>query len=263
MKFNLLTVLREDVGVNRFGHKLWLCQCDCGATTLTEATMVRNGETKSCGCQKAKGNQRTHGLTRSKVYAAWKNMRNRCESPKNIQWHDYGGRGIVVDDRWLVFENFYADMGDPPHGFSLDRIDNDGNYTKENCRWADKSTQRRNQRGGVIWLTIKGERMILTDAVKKYGVVPFQTANVRIWQGWDPVKAVLTPYTRNFKHVQGCGKRYEWNGKSLTVAEWEKETGIPRLTIMKRIQAGIPLEQALTVKGFLGYRRDLRKTVTP
>jgi hypothetical protein len=269
VKYNMLTVENEDIGVSWRNKKLWLCRCDCGTPMIGVANEIRSGHTKSCGCQRnvghpTHGHRARNGLT-SKVYSAWCNLRNRCDSVNNPQYSGYGGRGITYDPRWKKFANFFEDMGEPPNrSYSIDRIDNDGPYTKANCRWADKSVQRRNKRpeskgGRLVWCEINGERLILTDAVKKYGVVPYHTAVSRLFYGWTPKDAVLTPYTRGFAHTPNAGKRYELNGKNQTLGEWSKETGIGRVTMLKRIQAGIPLEQALTVKGFLGYRRDKRK----
>ena len=269
MKYHMLTVENESAGVNRFNQQLWLCRCDCGATTLAVASAIRTGQTKSCGCLKVSGNRRTHGQSvggirknRSKVYSTWLNMKTRCDKPNNHAWADYGGRGITYDPRWKSFEAFYEDMGDPPDtSFSIDRIDNNGPYTKENCRWASKSEQRRNKRpeslgGRLVWCEINGERLILRDAVKKYGVVPYQTAVCRIHYGWPPERAVLTPYTRGFAHTPDAGVRYEFNGENLTLTEWSKKTGIGRVTMLKRIQRGVPLELVFTTQGYLRHAHD-------
>jgi hypothetical protein len=87
-----------------------------------------------------------HGMSRSRVYWCWKNMKARCFYPRHRAHSWYGSRGITVCERWLSFENFYADMGDPPPGLSLDRINNNGNYEPDNCRWATVAQQLANRR---------------------------------------------------------------------------------------------------------------------
>src|SRR5688572_15323010 len=94
----------------------------------------------------ARKNFTKHGLTETRVYNAWKNMRARCSYRGNPQWKDWGGRGIKVCDRWSKFENFLTDMGEPPPGLSLDRINNDGDYEPSNCRWATRKQQSVNSR---------------------------------------------------------------------------------------------------------------------
>jgi hypothetical protein len=126
----------------------WKCKCDCGNTTIVRYGNLGKG-TKSCGCLKAELNKQrgiTHGQYGNTTYGSWKAMKERCLRKKAINYAEYGGRGIKVCTKWKKFENFFADMGHRPEGTTLDRIDPNGNYEKENVRWATIKQQRRNRR---------------------------------------------------------------------------------------------------------------------
>ena len=135
----------------------------------------------------------THGMYRTPEYRAWKNMKHRCFNPNNKQYLDYGGRGISVCDRWLDFENFLADMGSRPTSkHSLDRIDNDADYSAENCRWATKAEQGNNRRDNKPLITIGKETYTIVQWENKMGYGARVIKN-RLKRGWSEYKAVMTP----------------------------------------------------------------------
>lgn len=131
----------------------WLCLCNCGVEKLIEGSSLRSGRTESCGCLHVEVSaeaSRTHGLRKTPTYFAWVNMRNRCERSTNEHYDRYGGRGIVVCERWKKFENFLADMGLKPAGLTLDRVNNDGNYEPGNVQWASRSEQAQNRSSSSV-----------------------------------------------------------------------------------------------------------------
>lgn len=136
----------QQIKIDGRSGAFFLCDCDCGGTTIAYSGHLRAGQRISCGC--VRGANRTHGMSHSPEYRAWDNARSRCYSPNNRKYPDYGGRGITMCDEWRrSFQSFIDDMGRRPSGkHSLDRINNDGPYSKDNCRWATGSEQNRNRR---------------------------------------------------------------------------------------------------------------------
>lgn len=191
-KFQRLTVIKFDG--HRGVKRMWLCRCDCGELTRVETGYLKR--TISCGCYARKRaseatseRNRTHGMTGTKVYSVWFDMKRRCQNKNNKRYDCYGSRGIKVCRRWNKFENFFKDMGYPPKGKTLDRINNDGDYSPENCRWADKFQQANNRRNNRI-LIVKGERLTMKQASKKYDVNYHVLRDRLNKHGWEDERAV-------------------------------------------------------------------------
>lgn len=175
-----------------------LCMCSCGNEKVIVLNSLRAGKVKSCGCfSKEKARERTrerntvHGMAGTKIYGIWKNMKSRCNNPRFPKYKDYGARGIRVSERWMSFDNFYADMGDPPDGMMLDRKDNDGDYSFDNCRWATASEQQSNKRNNRL-IAFEGETKTLTQWANERDM-SVQTLSARLNQrGWSIKRALTT-----------------------------------------------------------------------
>jgi hypothetical protein len=138
--------------IEKFDHQIdkrvyYLCRCVCGRDSVRTVKTIVSGVSKSCGCMNIK-NHTTHGMSNSRTYNIWQNMKNRCCNPKSTQYKWYGHRGISVCDRWKQsFISFLSDMGVcPSKAHSIDRINNDGNYEPGNCRWSTHKEQCNNRR---------------------------------------------------------------------------------------------------------------------
>jgi hypothetical protein len=168
----------------------WLCRCDCGTEKVVSSSHLRNGRTKSCGCATSEllSQPRTHGKRHTRAWKIWSGIIQRCNNPRHARYADYGGRGIAVCDSWKTFEGFYADMGDPPEGCSIDRIDNELGYCKSNCRWSSKIEQARNTRTNRIF-EINGVSKSLAEWCEIYGVI-YTTAHSRVSRGWSIERAL-------------------------------------------------------------------------
>jgi len=156
-RFGRLVVVSRSVA-NKWSQACWLCRCDCGTDVTVPHYRLRHGGAKSCGCARREAASRvaatngravtTHGMSQAPEYSVWLGMKTRCYNSGDHSFSNYGGRGISICERWLhSFENFYVDMGPRPNSYyQIDRINNDGNYESENCRWVFPTINRRNQR---------------------------------------------------------------------------------------------------------------------
>lgn len=210
MRFGRLTVIEkgEDHIHNCRKTICWICRCDCG-NYITVMTGNLNGEkhTKSCGClsdenRKARNNKYIkHGLCNTKLYHAWNSMKQRCLCETNCNYRDYGGRGITVCDEWK--DDFYAFYRwSIANGYSdnltLDRKDNDGNYTPENCRWVTQKKQSNNRRTN-LYLEYNGETHTAAEWGDKLGAKRNCIVSERIKNGWSIEKAVTTPVRKTVR----------------------------------------------------------------
>lgn len=181
-------------------------------------------------------------------------MKTRCNNPNTTHYERYGGRGISYDPSWEQFENFLNSMGKMPElNMELDRIDNEGNYCKENCRWATRKEQTRNRGGkrATRLYTFNGKTLCIADWAKEIGISP-ASLQKRLNKGW-PLEMALSPERRDGsfadhvikrKSTKGQPRRHkgskyiEIDGVSKTYSEWEKEKGLSKGLISKRLQQG-------------------------
>ena len=192
LRYGLWTVV--DRAENRGIVPYWRCRCDCGTEREVAGQSLRSGASRACGCTR-KGNLQ-HGKSKSPEYEAWSGMIRRCYSLNREDYPRYGGRGITVCERWREsFENFYADMGPKPTPHhSIDRIDNDGTYAPDNCRWATVARQNRNRRDTRL-ISFNGETLCITDWAARLGIAR-KTIVMRLDRGWSVEEALTTPVAR-------------------------------------------------------------------
>lgn len=208
--FARLTVIANEP--TRDGRSYIRCLCSCGNELVTMATSVRRGLTKSCGCLNAehrgRGLRYKHGASNTVEYRLFRDMCNRCYLPSRNCYKNYGGRGIIVSPEWRHdFEQFLKDMGPRPSPLhSIDRIDNDGPYSKDNCRWATREEQANNMRSNRL-LTWNGQTQTMAEWCKLYDK-DYMRVQSRLNQGWTLEDAlfILLPRQED-RTFQGCRRQ--------------------------------------------------------
>ena len=225
-RFGRLIAVRTD-GIDHRGQHRWLCRCDCGKEKTVPVTYLTAGWTRSCGCLRtetaikhnksaekrastAKWNQtykRKHGQTGTRLYKVWQGMKRRCLDPKSHAYKDYGGRGIRLCEEWVDdFEAFraWALANGYSDRLTIERKDNDGDYTPENCKWADIIEQANNKRSNVL-LTVDGRTQTLKQWADELGL-NYYTLYSRYDRGW-PADRIL----KEAIHANG-GRKHEKSG---------------------------------------------------
>lgn len=185
-KFNKLTV----IGIASRNPLYWECRCDCGNIVHVRPSNLKQGQVKSCGCLHHKGNP-THNLSRTRIYRIYKKMIRRCYSKDEPAYVNYGGRGISVCDEWKKsVETFYkwAISNGYEDNLTIDRIDNNGNYSPENCRWTTYQAQSNNRRSNIT-VEINGISKTLMEWCEEYDM-PYKRVHMRIKNGWEPINAL-------------------------------------------------------------------------
>ena len=208
MKFGRLTVMDRESPKSKKTKGLWVCKCECGNVIKVNTSDLKSGNTTSCGCKRKETLRQLrtkHGESNTRLYNVWSDMKKRCYNTKNVDYKNYGGRGITVCDEWMDFQNFYEwaiangyDETAPRGQCTIDRINVDGNYEPENCRWVDRYIQMNNKRNNRI-LTYNGESHTLAEWCEIVNI-PYNCLKSRLNKlHWSVEKTLTTP-TRNKIH---------------------------------------------------------------
>lgn len=196
-RFGRLTVIKE-AGRDKHRNVIWKCRCDCGNESYVTTADLK--KTKSCGCWNIDAiiqRNTRHGASKrgsiTKLYKVWAAVKQRCTNPKNKAYKNYGGRGIKLCDEWLEYEPFekWAFENGYAEGLQLDRIDNNGGYSPDNCRFVSTVENSHNKRNNV-WITIDGKTALAVDWAKEVGV-DVEVIRKRLRKGWSPKEAVFAP----------------------------------------------------------------------
>ena len=242
-RYGRYTVL-EYVGQNSDHKAVWKCRCDCGTIKNVSGKDLRSGNTKSCGCYNLEKNRKNpalwkpvHGLSHHPLMQVWSDIKQRCHNEKANCYKWYGGRGIKLCEEWMVFKNFYdwAVNNGYKKGLTLDRIDPNGDYSPDNCRWVTMKVQQNNRRNNKM-LTINGVTKTMSEWSDEYGV-DYRLVKSRIAAGWEPEKAL---------------SQRKKEAATITIGEdtktfrgWSKISGVKETVIADRYKHGWGAKEAV------------------
>lgn len=238
------------------GSGFWLCKCSCGTEKRVIGFNLRNGISKSCGCwrdEKAVKDNTTHGLSAKRIYGRWSDMHNRCYNPNAKRYSDWGGRGIIVCERWNKNNpkgllNFYEDiqrLGDKPNNsYTLDRIDNNKNYSPDNVRWATKKEQRINQQEHRLrYLTYQGITRLMKEWAEELRTYP---SNILYWIKKGKNFEWIYEY---YKNIISTNVHLTYRDETLEIKEWAKRFGTRVGTIKRSLSRGKSFEDIYNYYG--------------
>jgi hypothetical protein len=203
---------------------------------------LRSGHTQSCGCLRDERRievHTTHGMTGTHTYSVWKSMHQRCSNPNHEYYHRYGGRGIKVCSPWKEFSAFLADMGECPDELTIERIDNDGDYTLDNCKWVTLKENARN-RSSNVEVTYNGKTQCFAAWEEELGFKHGTLWNRINTYNWSIEKAMTEPVKFSKKDP------VTFRGKTQSLAKHAEDFGLGKTTVYNRIDCGWDLERALT-----------------
>ena len=193
-KYGKLTVLKFSGFKDKYS--MWECLCECGNKTIVRGCNLGSGHTQSCGCMfrvKSLEVNTTHNCTKTRLYKIWSGMKGRCYNPNDISYQNYGGRGVRICDEWMEFVNFrdwaistgFSEVA-PREQFSIDRIDVNGDYSPENCRWVTLAEQRNNKQN-TVYIDYGGEKLTAKEwSVKRN--IPYKKIMDRLYKGFSAEK---------------------------------------------------------------------------
>lgn len=219
------------------GQARWLCQCDCGGSTITTRYNLITGQTKSCGCILRSPRTTESDRRLSGVHS---NMKSRCSNPNNTHYKYYGGRGITVCEEWQHVDKFreWAYNNGYKPGLTIDRIDVNGNYEPSNCRWVTMQEQQFNKTDSHL-ITYKGETKCLAEWENQLGI-DHRTILARLNNGWTVEQALFTPINNHLTKIS-------YNNQTHTLTEWATITNISVNTLHSRLNIlHWSIEKALT-----------------
>ncbi|MDQ1281602.1 MAG: hypothetical protein QG670_2867 [Thermoproteota archaeon] len=265
-RYGILTV--EKPAFSDKNHKWhWLCKCDCGNTCIVDGRYLRKGKKLSCGCvrvvnengriitrkgrtgQSRKGipnpKNLIHGFGKTRLATTRNNMMQRCYNPKHKSYPQYGGRGITVCDEWINnLPSFYewAVASGYKDNLTIDRIDNNGNYCPENCKWSTSIEQGNNQRTNRH-ITYQGKTLTPTQWGRELKIAVHLIRNRIFKLGWTVEKTFLTPARE--KKIIDERKVLKFNNCIKSIKQWSDELNIPLATIKTRVRKGLSDEECL------------------